>query len=236
MKLEFTVGTETWKVPDYIDIKTFEKAIVWDLGDLNNLKPFVATILGCPLNVLMKLDEEVLAFITGVCLQKVQLQNSECNLRVEEHDLIDFDEISFGQFIDLDTYISKGAGVNLSKITEILYNAKGVGHWPVELVWGALQEWNRFRTEIYKQYDEFFELSDNDTNPVDEDDAPEANIQLMWWEAIMALAGEDFMKIHQVVERPYKEALNYLTWKKAKVQKEKLQILKQKNDLQRRAR
>jgi hypothetical protein len=237
MKLEFTIGTQTYRVPDFIDVETFERAIVWNLDDLKNLKPFVATIVGCPIYELNRVDEEVLAFITGTCLQKIQLADCEIVQSHADHNLIDPEDFTFGQFIDFDTYISLGAGENLSKITALLYGFKPeeVKHWPVQKVWGALQMTARWRTEVYKEYDEFFELSEKeDVGEVNE--PSEANIQLMWWESIMALAGEDFLKIHQVVERPYREALNYLTWKKAQVQKQKLQNLKAKNDVQRRIR
>ena len=144
--------------------------------------------------------------------------------------------MSFGNFVDLDTYLTAGAGTNLSKIVSILYGAKEdkVLQWNVEKVWGALQAFANWRTSIYKEYDEFFEL--NDKEDVGEVEQSEPNIQLMWWESIMALANEDFLKVHQVVERPLREALNFLTWKKAQVQKQKLQNLKAKNDIQRRIR
>ena len=239
MKLEFTIGSETYRVPDYITVETFEKAIVWNLDDLKNLKPFVATIVGCPLYHLTKLDEEVLAFITGTCLSKMQVQDADLLLSIEDdtnYNLIDFDEMTFGQFIDIDTYISKGAGTNLSKIVSVLYGAKEdkVKEWNVAKVWGALREVANWRTNIYKEYDEFFEL--NDQEDIGDVEVSEPNIQLMWWESTMALANEDFLKVHQVVERPLREALNFLTWKKAQVQKQKLQNLKAKNDIQRRTR
>lgn len=232
MKLEFSIGAQTYRVPDYIDVETFERAIVWDLNDLNNLKPFVATIVGCPLYELNRVDEEVLAFITGTCLQKIQLANCKVERKVGHLPLIDPEKWTFGQFVDFDTYVTVGAGQNLSKITALLYgvDVEQAKEWPVEDVWGALQMAAQWRVRVYKEYDEFFELSDNDD--VGEADEPrEANIQLMWWESIMALAGEDFLKIHQVVERPYREALNYLTWKKGQVQKQKLESLKAKNSI-----
>lgn len=240
MKLEFTIGTETYRVPDYISIETFQKAVVWNIEDLKNLKPFVATIIGCPMYHLDKLDEEVLAFITGTCLSKMNMQQSDLLLTIEDqetyYNLMDFDEMTFGQFIDIDTYISKGAALNLSKIVSVLYgvNERECLQWNVEKVWAALQAVAQWRISIYKEYDEFFELEDNED--VGEVEESEPNIQLMWWESTMALANEDFLKVHQVVERPLREAMNFLTWKKAKVQKEKLEILKRKNAIQRSSR
>lgn len=237
MELQFTVLDKTYKVPKHISLECFERAIVWDIEDLNNLKPFVATIMECPLSSINRLDEEVLGFITGVCLQRFQLINQPVNLSVLEHTLIDFDSMTFSQFVDLDTYISKGIHKNLINISSIIYNCKheDIKGVPIETVWGAVIELNKWRERCYKEYDEFFELEQAKSGPQpDKDEDYEPNIQLMWWEAIMSLADGDFLKIHQVVERPWREALNYLTWKKAQVQKEKLQNLKTKNDLQRR--
>ena len=237
MKLEFTILDKTYKVPEHITLETFEKAIVWNLDDLNNLKPFVATIMECPLSSLNRLDEEVLAFITGVCLQRFQLINQPVNSSVLEHTLIDFDSMTFANFIDLDTYISKGVGNNVIRIASILYNCnpEDIKEVSIETVWGAIIAINKWREQCYKEYDEFFELQGNKQGPQpDKDEDYEPNIQLMWWEAIIALANEDFLKIHQVVERPWREALNYLTWKKSQVQQQKLQNLKAKNDISRR--
>ena len=236
MKLEFTILDKTYYVPQHISLECFEKAIVWNLDDLKNLKPFVATIMECPLHSINKLDEEVLAFITGVCLQRFQLINQPVNFNVLEHTLIDFDEMTFSQFVDLDTFTSKGVQNNVINIAKILYNCSRdqIKREPVEMVWGAIVEYTKWREQVYRDYDEFFELSNQEGPQLSEEQKQDTNIQLMWWEAIMALASEDFLKIHQVVERPWREALNYLTWKKAQVQKEKLQQLKAKNDLQRR--
>lgn len=233
MELQFTILDKTYKVPEYISLEVFAKAVVWNLDDLNNLKPFVATIMECPLSSLNQLDEEVLAFITGVCLQRFQLINQPVNSSVLDHTLIDFESMTFSQFIDLDTFISKGVANNIVEISSILYNCnrEDIKEVSIETVWGAVLAVNEWRTQCYKEYDEFFELEGNKDEPQGDGTA---NIQLMWWEAIMALANEDFLKIHKVVERPWREALNYLTWKKSQVQQQKLQQLKAKNDLQRR--
>jgi len=237
MELQFTILDETYKVPDHISLECFARATVWNLDDLNNLKPFVATIIECPLYALNRLDSEVLAFITGVCLQRFQLANQPVNSYVlDKWNLIDFEAMTFAQFVDLDTFISTGVTNNIIEIAACLYGAPRnlIKTAPIEHVWGAVVAYTEWREQCYKEYDEFFELEANREGPQPPSEGEEANIQLMWWEAIMALANEDFLKIHQVVERPWREALNYLTWKKAQVQQQKLQQLKAKNDIQRR--
>ena len=232
MDLQFNIDGKEYSVPEFIDVQTFERAIVWDLEDLKNLKPFVATIVDCPLNILNRLDDEVLAFITGVCLQRIQVQESELEKNIAGYELKDFESLTFGNFIDLDTFISQSAGENLSKIAALLYDTTEAitSRWDVRWCFGALRAISEWRMGVYTQYEEFFEMDKSGNSEEAEGDA---NIPLMWYNAIMALADEDFLKIHQVVERPYREALNYLTWRKAKAQREKLEQLKRKNDLQR---
>tara|TARA_R110000772_G_scaffold220488_4_gene330975 strand:+ start:1263 stop:1970 length:708 start_codon:yes stop_codon:yes gene_type:complete len=235
MDLHFSIGPDKYQVPKHITVGVFERAIGWDISEPKNLKPFTATIVGCPLTALDILDVDVAEFITAICLQRMQLDEGTLQKEIDGFKIIDFDTMTFANFIDLDTYTSSGIGANLSNIVAVLYDApkETVLEWDAVLIWPAILLLTKFRQSVYREYDEFFELGDQKEAS---DEAKESNIQLMWWEAIMALADEVFLHIHQVVERPYKECLNYLTWKKSKAQKEKLNNLRIKNDIQKRSR
>jgi hypothetical protein len=232
MEVNFTIDEQTYVIPQEISLHTFERAVVWNIEELKNLKPFMATVLDCPIHVLNQLDEDVFLFISGVCIHKIDVSDVKVVNQIKEWKLRKFEDFTFGEWVDLDTFMSKSATQNVTKIASILYSADEeiCKDWDIKKVWGAVVEANKWRQLVYKEYDEFFELGESEGD----EDAGDANIQLMWYQAVLALAGEDFLKIHQVVERPYREALNYLTWKKAQVAKQKLEILKQKNDLSRR--
>jgi len=233
MDLSFTIGEESFEAPDVITLELFERAIVWDIEELKNLKPFMATILNCPIYKLNMMDEEVFYFISGILIHRIDVSDVEVVDQIEEFKLRKFEDFTFGEWVDLDTFISKSATQNVTKIASILYGADEeiCKDWDIKEVWGAIVEANKWRETVYKEYDEFFELGESEES---DEDASDANIQLMWYQSIIVLADDDFLKIHQVVERPYREALNYLTWKKSQVQKQKLEILKRKNDVQRR--
>lgn len=235
MQVNFTIGDKEYKIPEVINLRRFERAIVWDIEDLKNLKPFVASLIDVPLMELHKLDEEVFHFLSGVCLFRIDVSQCQPREELNGYSLIDPDGFTFGQLIDLDTFISKSATQNASKIAAILYDAPidEVEEWDVKEVWGAIQMVGKWREGVYREYDEFFELSEVEVDP---QEARESNVQLMWYEAVLALADEKFIDIHKVVERPWREALNFLTWKKDKIQKQKLEILKKKHELQRKTR
>ena len=232
MEIQFSIGPDTYTIPQHITVGGFEQAIAWDIEDPKNIDPFVATIIGCPLAALRALDEDIYSFIQTVCLQRMQVAHGEFHEGVDGYTIIDFDKMSFANFIDLDVYISKGVGQNLTNIVSLLYNVPQAvcELWDCKQIWKAVEMIANWRKQVYLEYDEFFELSDQQEAS---DGAKESNLGLMWWEATIALANEDFYKIHQVVERPYRECLNYLTWKKSKIQKEKLDNLRRKNDVQR---
>tara|TARA_R110000772_G_scaffold66073_2_gene147339 strand:+ start:334 stop:1041 length:708 start_codon:yes stop_codon:yes gene_type:complete len=232
MDLSFSIGPDKYVVPKQITVGGFARAIVWDLEDPKNIDPFVATIIGCPISALHKLDKDVYDFIQTVCLQRAQITNGEFNEVIDGYKLMDFDEMTYANFIDLDVYISKGVGENLAHIVSMIYGVplSVCELWNCQKIWKAVEHVARWRKSVYTEYEEFFELADQ---PEASEESKESNIALMWWEATIALANEDFYKIHQVVERPYRECLNYLTWKKAKAQKEKLENLRRKHDIQR---
>ena len=236
MEINFTIGDHTYDVPDEATLEQFERAVSWDISDFKNLEPFVATLTGAPLKELDKLDTAVFEFITGACIQRIDVSTVKVHETIKGYGLRDFDKFTFGELVDLDTYMSMSATQNVGKIASILYGApeEETKGWPVKQVWAALVEAHGWRMRVYKEYDEFFELSGNTADDVEASEG--ANIQLMWFEAITILANGDFLKMHQVVERPYREALNFLTWRKAQIQKEQLEILKRKNDLSRRTR
>ena len=235
MDLHFSIGPDTYNVPKHITVDVFQRAIAWDLEDAKNLKPFTATVVGCPLSALTSLEDEIFQFIAGVCLQLMQVPVGRVEKEIAGHQLIDFDTMTFANFIDLDTYTSSGVGINLGNIVALLYGVtiETASEWKLESVWPTVHAVTQWRQSVYKEYDEFFELADQQEAS---DEAKANNVGLQWWEACISLADEDFLKIHQVVERPYKECLNFLTWKKSQIQKQKLDNLRRKNDIQKRTR
>jgi len=234
MEVKFTVNSQEYTMPEKISLELFERATIWDLKDEKNVKPFVATIFNCPLADVNLLEEEVFGFIAGISIEKMTLEGKAVQEEIGGHKIVNFQNLTFGQWVDIDTLMATGIAQNVVQLASIVYNVEPeeCASWDVKLAGPAIVELSRWRALVYKDHDEFFELEGRKVEN-SEVDNNQTNIAYMWYEAIMVLADNDFLKIHQVVERPYKEALNYLTWKKGKVAKEKLEILKRKNDIRR---
>ena len=145
-----------------------------------------------------------------------------------------FEDFTFGDFIDLDILIADGLTKHVIEIVSKLYGMPEEHAATIDInkVWSTLIALTKWREAQYREYDEFFNLSQSV-----EQDGPEMtinNLQLMWYEAVLVLADSHFLNIQHVVERPYKEALNYLTWKKNQVAQQQLANVKKKYDLQKR--
>lgn len=235
MELQFEINNKTYEVPSEINLDLFEKAIQWDLDDIKNHKPFVSVITQCPMFQLDLLEEETFSLILGLCVSKIDVSDSKLHTTIDGYKLRDLSTLSFGDFIDLDMYVANNPFKHIVKITSMLYNMKEEDaiNLNIQLVIKSIEMLIEFRNSVYKDYAEFFEINED----VEADDEISSmnleQLQYMWYEVVVVLADSKFLDIHKVVERPYKEALNYATYKKNEIAKAKLENLRRKNEISR---
>jgi hypothetical protein len=234
MEFSFQIGDQNYEVPAIIDIAAFERAMAWDITDIQNHKPFVASITACPIHVLNRLDNITFEVVLAICMSRLPIEEGEVNFTLGVYPIKKFEDFTFGDFIDLDILIADGLTKHVIEIVSKLYGMPEEHAATIDInkVWSTLIALTKWREAQYREYDEFFNLSQSV-----EQDGPEMtinNLQLMWYEAVLVLADSHFLNIQHVVERPYKEALNYLTWKKNQVAQQQLANVKKKYDLQKR--
>lgn len=231
MEFSFTIGTNEYSVPEVVTVDLFQRAICWDVEDIKNHKPFVSVMADCPIPELKLLDEETFNVVLAVCVSRLNFADTVLRQNIGGFQLIDLNNMTFGQFVDIDILIADGMTKHAVEIVKMLYGIpeKAAAEKDVRDVWQSLLMINEFRSNVYRDYDEFFEL--NDSKEEESITLELGDLQLMWYEAILVLAEHKFLNIQYVTERPYKEALNFLTWKKNEIAKEKLEQLKRKNDL-----
>lgn len=234
MEFSFKIGDTEYKVPDKLNVWTFQLAISWDLTNDQNYKPFISAITGCPLPELDKIDDFVLSIIFKACTDRIPTNKDRVH-QIESYTLLDTDKVTFGDFIDLDILYADGIGKHVVEAAAKLYGTttEVAAEFPIDDVWPTIVWFFDWRKSVYRDYEEFFETQQNGRSTDDDEKFTINSLQLMWYEAVLVLAGGEFLKINQVVDRPMREALNFLTWKKAQIQKDKLEQVKRKYDLQR---
>ncbi len=235
MEVKITIGSDEYYVPKKITVELFEKAMVWDIGDEKNIKPFVATILQCSLHDIDKLEEEVYGFISGVCIHRMSLWGEELHEEIDGHSLKPFDQLTFGEWVDLDCWIAEGINNILDKMLEILApdvetSAEGLY---------VIESYITWRTYIYRQYAELFGINVEDDEiveePVEKEVGPK-DIVNGWYSVIIGLASDNILNVDAVTEQPVIATLNFMAHQKQKQIAENFKKLKQQKEyeLQRR--
>ena len=180
----------------------------------------VASLTGCPLETANALSLEVKGLLLTKFIE---------SLDTESKSDYDFTKMSFGQFVDLDLYMSLGVEEHIHEICEILFD----DHDPLfSKSMDTIMEAAEWRMRVYRQYDEFFGISEYEKaieRGVDmEDTEPtQQSLQLAWYETIQLVSDGNLQMSDWVVEQSYVKVLNWLTWKKSKLEQQMLQ-LKQK--------
>jgi len=149
---------------------------------------------------------------------------SAMNLRSMKHQP-KLDDIKFGQFVDLDCFVSVGIEKNIEEILNLLQ---------VDTPWAneglaAIEQYIKWRSTIYKQYAQLFDLHSKDSDYVEEDaEFNPKEVARGWYKVIVELAGEDILKMDQITEEPLHKVLTFLQIKKEKAIATAEQARKQK--------
>lgn len=213
------IGDKQYTVPERITVSQFEQVQSFGFDDAKSRIMCSAAIIGCSPKEIMQLDQDGQEMVYAMAM----LSMTTLEKPVAKACPFDFDNMSFGQFIDLDVLTFEGIDTHLADIISILWDedVDKVANSPLDLYLSGLTLWTNKRAAIYAAYATFFGLHDN-TEQLAEDmglDIEGADIRRIWYQAVITLAGEDFLKINQVVDRPVGEALNFLAYMKEQAQK-----------------
>lgn len=181
-------------------------------------------LTGAPIELLQKADSDTLVLAIAFVVQQL-------NYRVPTN-MKNFEEITFGEFIDLDIYLNMGVTKHYKEILEILEVEKD----GAEFCTYAIDQYSHYRTYIYRSYKKLFEIEDREFEDVEIDPGFDPlQVARNWYKIIVSLANEDLLKIDEVTEQPLKKALNFMAYQKEKQIEENLKQLQRKReyDLQR---
>lgn len=216
--VKFTIEETTYEIPERFKVSQWKEMMKWDFEHKGHWPRIISVATGAPLAYLEKVVEESLelgiVFIASVI-----------NAR-KETKIKDFNEITFGEWIDLDIYLNWGADKHVEGILEILSPKTEMAD---EALW-VIEKYSEWRMFIYNQYARLFGL--NEVGEASE--GPQPDVAKSWYNVIITLANEDILNIDAVTDQPLKKALNFMAYKKEKQLEEQQRILKEKRryDLQ----
>ena len=134
--------------------------------------------------------------------------------------IISFENITLGQFVDLEIFISRDYRKTMYEIINILYPDNINGDEMFSQYWPGVERYLKWRITLYKNYKNLFGISDDERDEMEDLLDSKLDLAYSWYDNIMTLADEKFLNIDPVLQRPLIEALNYLAWHKTKIERE----------------
>lgn len=235
MKFELKIEDTVYSIPDVYTLGQWSKMNQWDMRDPNDWPFLVADALGIKSpGLLMQLkteDEQKFQFLLSIVLSALNLNAGSYSRKVAGHEMLDLENITLGTWVDLDVLASENK--NQDKLFARLFNMPldKARELPVHEALPALKMYGDWRRSVYRAYTALFDYKDNNEGEDDALGKSKMTPAHAWYETIMVLAGGNFRDIEYSVNRPFKEAFNYLAWKKTKMLEEQMEMNKMKQKM-----
>ena len=216
MSIKININEKQYEIPERLTVAQYSKAIQFDWTDPKYYPMVVAQLTGAPISQLNRAHEDAMTLAIAFIV-KAMNDRQECKM-------IDLDSMTFGQFVDLDTYIVGGLEKHYGAIIEILApNAK----YADEAMW-AVDQYASFRIYTFRQYAELFGLNEPKFEGDDEPVKDNMATARAWYKIIVGLAQGDVLKMDEVTEQPLKKMLNFMALQKEQQLEENQRKLKEK--------
>ena len=217
MSIKVNIDNTKYSIPERVTIEEWQQLQQWQFENEAHWPWIINAVMHVPVKDFDGADPRSMQLFIGLIV-------SAMNLRTLKHQP-KLDDIKFGQFVDLDCFVSVGIEKNIEEILDLLQ---------VDTPWAneglaAIEQYIKWRSTIYKQYAQLFDLNDNDSDYIDTDiEFNPKEVARGWYKVIVELAGEDILKMDQITEEPLHKVLTFLQIKKEKAIATAEQARKQK--------
>lgn len=222
--IQMTIEGEVYEIPSQLTVEQWAAAIKFDLGEEAYWPHIINAVTGAPIHLFKNVDKEgqelAVIFIATTMQQR------------EPVEMMQLDEMKFGEWVDLDVYAAFGIDKHFKDILDIIApeaTTAAQGLW-------ALDKYSRFKKFILNQYKELFGIEGNiEDIDADEYEMDPMQVAKQWYKLIIGLAKDDLLKLDEVTEQPLKKVLNFMAHEKEEALKEQERQRQQrlKYDLQR---
>lgn len=223
--IKLTIDKKKYGIPNRLTVKQWKQLISYDFSDYFQYSKIIASLIDAPVDKVAQCTEESQILAIGFI---INLMNQR-----KEYVVRDFNEITFGEFVDLDVYIVMGIEKNLDPILEILTpEGMDVTEWMDEALW-LVDRYTQFRVFTYRQYSGLFGINSNGDQEMDEDeeDWDPKKVAKGWYKVLIDMSDNDITKIDYVTEQPLKKVLNLMAYRKEKQLEENFRLMQQKRQL-----
>lgn len=217
--MELIINKVEYKYPERITIAMWQEVMRYDFKNPNNWADIVHIATGAPKSQLLRAKEEALELGVAILVQLCNIRTA-CKVKPAN-------TLTFGEFIDLDVWLTMGIKEHLGDIAKQLVDSE----WADEALF-AVEQYTNYRTHIYRQYAELFGLNDDEG---DDELQPGKVDKLLaarnWYKIIVDLANDDILKIDDVTDQPLIKVFNFMALRKEKQLEENMKIMEQNSKL-----
>jgi len=198
MAVTVNINDKKWEIPTRVTIEEWKDLQQWEFTNQAHWPWIVSTISSFDAKEFDNADPDSMQLFIGFLI-------AACNKRTLKVQP-DFNQLKFGQFVDLDCFLALGVEKNIAQILETL----GVDTpWADEAL-AVIDQYLKWRATIYKQYSQLFGLNNKDGLPDDDEMYDPKEVARGWYMVIMELADNNILRMDEVTEEPLQKTLTFL--------------------------
>jgi len=200
--IRVNIDKEVYELPTYFDIDKFVNIYKLDISNEGSWNKIISISLGVKEDLIKDADYEIKNLIISFII-------SMLNERTEAP-LVDLEKLTFGEFVDLEVYLSLNYINYLKDVVKILSPYVKTSDKALYVV----EKWLEWRNVVYKQYKGLFDLDAEKEEGDKLINNDKMKVAKTWYKVIVDLAGDDILKMEEIEMMPFRKVLNFMSYRK----------------------
>jgi hypothetical protein len=232
MKAKFKIGDENYEFKEITLKKYYELRELLNNPIKGSEYQLVELMTDCPVSVLKKLKMNEWLIVWDEAIYRITQINGNTEsiqpwieFNNVKYALPAVEEMTIGEFVDLDVITSKGDDKYLAEIAAIVYRPV-IKEYKGKLY---VEDYDADKSaHSVKEYSGVFnaERGTEEDGPKRPGGIPKFSTARTWWRIINTIAGEDPLRFSDATRLPVRSALNWLSWRKDQVKQETMALQK----------
>lgn len=217
--VQLNVNDVSYKIPERLTLEQWKEVAKWNFEEPTDWPRIIAAVTGADWRTLSLGKDEAVALAIAFIIQTMNHR--------KEYQIKDFNELTFGQFVDLDVWLTMGIDKHIDDVVNMLSDGT---EWADEAMW-LVDRYAEFRLHTYRQYKVLFGIDRDGGGEALPEDFDPLKIAKGWYKIIVGLANDNILNMDSVTDEPLKKVLNFLALQKEKQIEANLEIMKQNRKL-----
>jgi len=207
VKFNIEINNKAYGFPDRLTVDQWKSVMKYDIDSRQNWPMIISTLFQVHPKDLKSASDFTIELGIGLLVGLLNARK-ECKY-------YDLSKLTFGEWVDLDVWVTGGVHKNMSELLDIL----GTTKWADEALF-KIDAYAQYRKYIYRQYAELFGLDQEMEEFEEREEEVESTIPEspanQWFSIIIGLASDNLLHLDAVTEQPLLKTLNFMAHQKNK--------------------